>query len=101
MAASGLGSARAAQRFGVLGLCRRRSPRDLCVRERRLPGPAVSGRSVAVASGLDASGSEQYCLELLRKRDYESYLCSLLLPAESRSSALALRAFNVELAQAG
>lgn len=99
MAASGLGSARAAQRFGVLGLCRRRSPRDLCVRERRLPGPAVSGRSVAVASGLDASGSEQYCLELLRKRDYEGYLCSLLLPAESRSSALALRAFNVELAQ--
>ncbi|XP_051700591.2 NADH dehydrogenase (ubiquinone) complex I, assembly factor 6 isoform X2 [Oryctolagus cuniculus] len=99
MAASGLGSARAAQRFGVLGLCGRRSPRDLCVRERRLPGPAVSGRSVAVASGLDASGSEQYCLELLRKRDYEGYLCSLLLPAESRSSALALRAFNVELAQ--
>nr|XP_002710745.2 NADH dehydrogenase (ubiquinone) complex I, assembly factor 6 isoform X1 [Oryctolagus cuniculus] len=99
MAASGLGFARAAQRLGVLGLCGRWSPRDLCVRERRLPGPAVSGRSVAVASGLDASGSEQYCLELLRKRDYEGYLCSLLLPAESRSSALALRAFNVELAQ--
>ncbi|KAB1257974.1 NADH dehydrogenase complex I; assembly factor 6 [Camelus dromedarius] len=35
------------------------------------------------------------------KRDYEGYLCSLLLPAESRSSAFALRAFNVELAQAG
>ncbi|XP_030880082.1 NADH dehydrogenase (ubiquinone) complex I, assembly factor 6 isoform X1 [Leptonychotes weddellii] len=38
-------------------------------------------------------------MELLRKRDYEGYLCSLLLPAESRSSAFALRAFNVELAQ--
>lgn len=36
-----------------------------------------------------------------RKRDYEGYLCSLLLPTESRSSAFALRAFNVELAQAG
>nr|XP_037856198.1 NADH dehydrogenase (ubiquinone) complex I, assembly factor 6 isoform X6 [Chlorocebus sabaeus] len=34
-----------------------------------------------------------------RKRDYEGYLCSLLLPAESRSSVFALRAFNVELAQ--
>ncbi|RMC15140.1 hypothetical protein DUI87_07322 [Hirundo rustica rustica] len=34
------------------------------------------------------------------KRDYEGFLCSLLLPAESRTSAFALRAFNVELAQA-
>ncbi|XP_035749748.1 NADH dehydrogenase (ubiquinone) complex I, assembly factor 6 isoform X4 [Egretta garzetta] len=33
------------------------------------------------------------------KRDYEGFLCSLLLPAESRTSAFALRAFNVELAQ--
>lgn len=38
---------------------------------------------------------------LSRKRDYEGFLCSLLLPAESRPSAFALRAFNVELAQAG
>lgn len=36
-----------------------------------------------------------------RKRDYEGFLCALLLPAESRASVLALRAFNVELAQAG
>lgn len=36
-----------------------------------------------------------------RKRDYEGFLCSLLLPVESRTSAFALRAFNVELAQAG
>lgn len=36
-----------------------------------------------------------------RKRDYEGFLCSLLLPTESRTSAFALRAFNVELAQAG
>uniref|UniRef100_A0A8C3RT45 NADH dehydrogenase (ubiquinone) complex I, assembly factor 6 n=1 Tax=Chelydra serpentina TaxID=8475 RepID=A0A8C3RT45_CHESE len=36
---------------------------------------------------------------IYRKRDYEGFLCSLLLPAESRTSAFALRAFNVELAQ--
>ncbi|KFO83602.1 NADH dehydrogenase (ubiquinone) complex I, assembly factor 6, partial [Buceros rhinoceros silvestris] len=30
-----------------------------------------------------------------RKRDYEGFLCSLLLPAESRTSAFALRAFNM------
>ncbi|XP_029779464.1 NADH dehydrogenase (ubiquinone) complex I, assembly factor 6 isoform X1 [Suricata suricatta] len=38
-------------------------------------------------------------MELLRNRDYEGYLCSLLLPAGSRRSGFALRAFNVELAQ--
>ncbi|XP_040828539.1 NADH dehydrogenase (ubiquinone) complex I, assembly factor 6 isoform X1 [Ochotona curzoniae] len=99
MAASGLGCAWVSSRLGGLGLGRRRSPRDLGARVRRLPGPAVSGRNVAVASGAGAAGSEHYCLELLRKRDYEGYLCSLLLPAKSRSSAFALRAFNVELAQ--
>ncbi|PNJ44393.1 NDUFAF6 isoform 12, partial [Pongo abelii] len=82
-------------------LCCRRPPLGLYARVRRLPGPEVSGRSVAAASGPGAWGTDHYCLELLRKRDYEGYLCSLLLPAESRSSVFALRAFNVELAQAG
>ncbi|XP_058420630.1 NADH dehydrogenase (ubiquinone) complex I, assembly factor 6 isoform X1 [Diceros bicornis minor] len=99
MAASALGSAWGPLGLGVPGLCRRRPPRGLWARARRLPGPAGSGRSVAAASGLGASGTDGYCMELLRKRDYEGYLCSLLLPAESRSSAFALRAFNVELAQ--
>ncbi|XP_073924967.1 NADH dehydrogenase (ubiquinone) complex I, assembly factor 6 isoform X2 [Castor canadensis] len=101
MAAPTLGSTWGPLRLGVPGLCRRRPPRGLwCARVRRLPGPpAVTRRSVTAASGPVAAGSEHYCLELLRKRDYENYLCSLLLPAESRSSAFALRAFNVELAQ--
>ncbi|XP_021564881.1 NADH dehydrogenase (ubiquinone) complex I, assembly factor 6 [Carlito syrichta] len=101
MAASALGAAWGPLRLGISGLCRSRPPRGLCARVRRLPGPEVSGRSVAAASGPDASSTGHYCLELLRKRDYEGYLCSLLFPAESRSSAFALRAFNVELAQAG
>ncbi|XP_045752167.1 NADH dehydrogenase (ubiquinone) complex I, assembly factor 6 isoform X2 [Mirounga angustirostris] len=99
MAASVLGSACGPLRLGVAGLCRRRPPRGRGARARRLAGPAGSGRSVAAASGSGASGADRYCMELLRKRDYEGYLCSLLLPAESRSSAFALRAFNVELAQ--
>ncbi|XP_006008824.1 NADH dehydrogenase (ubiquinone) complex I, assembly factor 6 isoform X2 [Latimeria chalumnae] len=33
------------------------------------------------------------------KRDHDSYLCSLLVPPESRRSVFALKAFNVELAQ--
>ncbi|XP_058031579.1 NADH dehydrogenase (ubiquinone) complex I, assembly factor 6-like [Ahaetulla prasina] len=71
----------------------------------RLLSPAgLGGRApaaLAVSSQPSAGGDERYCLDLLRKRDYEGFLCALLLPAESRASVLALRAFNVELAQAG
>ncbi|XP_068040650.1 NADH dehydrogenase (ubiquinone) complex I, assembly factor 6 isoform X2 [Anomalospiza imberbis] len=61
--------------------------------------PALGGRAAAGWSGPAAGGAVQYCAELVRKRDYEGFLCSLLLPVESRTSAFALRAFNVELAQ--
>ncbi|XP_055066895.1 NADH dehydrogenase (ubiquinone) complex I, assembly factor 6 isoform X1 [Misgurnus anguillicaudatus] len=42
---------------------------------------------------------EKYCIDIVRKRDYEGFLCSLLLPDDARRSSLALRAFNVEVAQ--
>ncbi|XP_004474751.1 NADH dehydrogenase (ubiquinone) complex I, assembly factor 6 isoform X2 [Dasypus novemcinctus] len=99
MAASARGVPWALLRLGVPSLWRCRSLRGLCARLRRQSGRAVSSRSVAGVIGPGVSGTDLYCMELLRKRDYEGYLCSLLLPAESRSSAFALRAFNVELAQ--
>ncbi|XP_019568905.2 NADH dehydrogenase (ubiquinone) complex I, assembly factor 6 isoform X2 [Rhinolophus sinicus] len=99
MAASTLGSASGPLPLCLYGLCRRRPSPGVWAGARRLPVPAGSRRSVVAASGPGASGTDRYCMELLRKRDYEGYLCSLLLPAESRSSAFALRAFNVELAQ--
>ncbi|KOC66745.1 NADH dehydrogenase (ubiquinone) complex I, assembly factor 6 [Habropoda laboriosa] len=40
-----------------------------------------------------------YCLELVRKHDYENFLCTLLLPHETRAVAFPIRAFNVEVAQ--
>lgn len=40
----------------------------------------------------------QYCLDLVRKQDYEGFLVSLLMPDTSRSAAITLRAFNAELA---
>lgn len=43
--------------------------------------------------------SQKFCMELVRSRDYDGYVSSLLLPEEARRSSLALRAFNVELAQ--
>ncbi|KAF7708829.1 NADH dehydrogenase (ubiquinone) complex I, assembly factor 6 isoform X1 [Silurus meridionalis] len=42
---------------------------------------------------------EKYCIDLVRLRDYEGFVSSLLLPEASRRSSLAVRAFNVELAQ--
>jgi NADH dehydrogenase [ubiquinone] 1 alpha subcomplex assembly factor 6 len=48
-------------------------------------------------SGLVAA--RRHCIELVRKADYESYLCALLLPsASSRDAAFAIRALNVETA---
>ncbi|XP_076331270.1 NADH dehydrogenase (ubiquinone) complex I, assembly factor 6 homolog sicily [Tachypleus tridentatus] len=41
----------------------------------------------------------EYCADVLRKYDYENYLATLLLPKESRSAAIAIRAFNTELSQ--
>uniref|UniRef100_A0A4X2LEN5 NADH dehydrogenase (ubiquinone) complex I, assembly factor 6 n=1 Tax=Vombatus ursinus TaxID=29139 RepID=A0A4X2LEN5_VOMUR len=86
-------------RFGSGGCLRSRVPRGPSARGRGLPAPVVLGRSATASSRTEAPGSGLYCVELLRKRDYEGYLCCLLLPAEARSSAFALRAFNVELAQ--
>ncbi|XP_060241966.1 NADH dehydrogenase (ubiquinone) complex I, assembly factor 6 isoform X2 [Meriones unguiculatus] len=99
MATSMLGPVRGPGPFGLARLFRHRPPREAWERVRRLPGPSAVRRSVAAASGPGVPGSDHYCLELLRKRDYESYLCSLLFPAECRSAVSALRAFNVELAQ--
>ncbi|XP_043974036.1 NADH dehydrogenase (ubiquinone) complex I, assembly factor 6 isoform X2 [Gambusia affinis] len=61
------------------------------------------GERQNVRASTNAAGenqhSEKYCLNLVRSRDYEGFLSCLLLPEEARRSSLALRAFNVELAQ--
>lgn len=41
-----------------------------------------------------------YCLDLVRKNDYENFLCALLLPKQARNAVIALRAFNVEVSKA-
>jgi NADH dehydrogenase [ubiquinone] 1 alpha subcomplex assembly factor 6 len=54
-----------------------------------------TGRLPPLASG--ARSRSDYCLDLVRKRDHEGFLCSLLLPHRVRQSALAIRAFNAEI----
>lgn len=42
--------------------------------------------------------ADSYCLELVRKHDYESFLAGLLIPKQHRNVYFAIRAFNVEIA---
>ncbi|XP_035723510.1 NADH dehydrogenase (ubiquinone) complex I, assembly factor 6-like [Vespa mandarinia] len=50
-------------------------------------------------STMKKQSSAEYCLELVRKRDYENFLCTLLLPNNIKAAGSAIRAFNVEIAQ--
>jgi len=46
----------------------------------------------------EKSSDFDYCAAIVKRSDYENYLCTLLLPAEFRRSVFAVRAFNCELA---
>ncbi|XP_064394510.1 NADH dehydrogenase (ubiquinone) complex I, assembly factor 6-like [Halichondria panicea] len=45
------------------------------------------------------SSNNSYCIQSVRKHDYDHYLCCLLLPKSSQASAFSIRAFNIEIAQ--
>ncbi|XP_066572037.1 NADH dehydrogenase (ubiquinone) complex I, assembly factor 6 isoform X2 [Amia ocellicauda] len=63
------------------------------------PRELRSRTASTTSSSAESPYNEKYCIDLVRSRDYEGFLCSLLLPVPSRRSSIALRAFNVELAQ--
>jgi NADH dehydrogenase [ubiquinone] 1 alpha subcomplex assembly factor 6 len=43
--------------------------------------------------------SEEYCMSLVKKSDFDNYLCGLLMPMHVRRTFFAIRAFNCEIAQ--
>ncbi|XP_058064141.1 NADH dehydrogenase (ubiquinone) complex I, assembly factor 6 homolog [Anopheles bellator] len=47
------------------------------------------------------SSPQTVCLDIVRRHDKENFLCTLLLQNPQRRSALAVRAFNVEVAKVG
>jgi hypothetical protein len=53
---------------------------------------ATSNSGVGVGGASDANA---YCRELVRKHDYEAYLCSYFYPRAAQPGYFALRAFNV------
>ncbi|KAF7226748.1 transcript variant X2 [Nothobranchius furzeri] len=70
-------------------------PTSICI----LRGSEIQSVRALANATVGSQYNEKYCLDLVRSRDYEGFLSSLLLPEEVRLSSLALRAFNVELAQ--
>ncbi|CAL1677286.1 unnamed protein product [Lasius platythorax] len=56
-------------------------------------------RRINTAVTKERQTPSEYCLQLVRKNDYENFLCTLLLPHSVKSAAFAIRAFNVEVAQ--
>lgn len=56
-------------------------------------------RRASTNSSSDSQQNEKYCINIVRSRDYDGFVSCLLLPEDARRSSLALRAFNVELAQ--
>lgn len=48
---------------------------------------------------MSLTASEQYCLNEVRRHDHDRYLTALFLPADRRAAALALYAFNLEIAR--
>ncbi|CAN7938037.1 unnamed protein product, partial [Ixodes hexagonus] len=74
--------------------CAKRLLRPRCTSEPCRPAAPRRPKST------DRQGAHgAYCSELVRRHDHENFLSSLLLPADGRRAALAVRAFNVELAQ--
>jgi NADH dehydrogenase [ubiquinone] 1 alpha subcomplex assembly factor 6 len=50
----------------------------------------------AFSSSTDLHHAVSYCRDLVRKHDYEGYLCALCMPHDYRVSQYILRAFNAE-----
>ncbi|KAK5921609.1 hypothetical protein CgunFtcFv8_018963 [Champsocephalus gunnari] len=80
------------------GLLSRRTWLFLAV-HRHISASSVCLKRAENSAHKAARVNEKFCLDLVRSRDYDGFVSSLLLPVEARRSSLALRAFNVELAQ--
>ncbi|ODM95752.1 NADH dehydrogenase (ubiquinone) complex I, assembly factor 6, partial [Orchesella cincta] len=84
------------------------APRNFSAAERKSENE-VRNSETSKEENLDASsnspekqvgvGRSSYCAELVRKHEFENFLCALLLPtADIRGFVFAVRSFNVEIA---
>ncbi|KAK2845160.1 hypothetical protein Q5P01_011819 [Channa striata] len=84
---------------GKTSLCRGIQSRILGSKDSLRRVAVVQSVRAAASATVDSQHNEKFCLDLVRSRDFDGFVCSLLLPEEARRSSLALRALNVELAQ--
>ena len=61
------------------------------------PECAIANRNYNANGQSRSMSSSSYCMDLVKRRDYEHYLTTLLLPDKIRSMGFALRALNVEI----
>ncbi|KAI8969643.1 isoprenoid synthase domain-containing protein [Trametes punicea] len=81
----------------MLRQCWRKLPRAQCLPSKRAPlSRAMATDSRSPEAGL--ADPDAYCKDMVRKRDYESYLIGSFYPRRLQGAFFALRAFYVELA---
>lgn len=77
---------------------------DVQQRQRRWSSSSGSVSATPDSNIKDVYNEEQrkqdhkHCVEMVQTRDFEGYLCGLLMPSSAREAFFALRAFNVEIA---
>lgn len=65
----------------------------------RSPRKWVSGMTQSFSSGAASDlKSEEYCIDLVKSKDYEGYLSASLFPKDHRRAFFAVRAYNIEIA---
>lgn len=55
-------------------------------------------RCLSTAASSKVAQADTYCVDLVKKHDFDSFLCGLLVPKASRAAYFAVKAFNVEIA---
>jgi len=80
-----------------VALCHRTSINDnFTTTQRRWSNSGTSTKVVYTEE--QRKQDHKHCIEMVQNRDFEGYLCGLLMPSSSQEAYFALRAFNVEIA---
>ena len=80
-----------------VNLCQMHQKKDTCVPRAKKQFVRKHGTTSNLVNESDRN--LDYCFKKIRQYEFENFLCTLLLPEEARRGAIAVRAFNIEIAQ--
>ncbi|BES89091.1 Squalene/phytoene synthase [Nesidiocoris tenuis] len=63
--------------------------------------PLLAVKNIRNASSRSQQSPADYCVNLVKQYDHENFLCTLLLPNDTRRAAFCIRAFNIEVSLIG